>query len=291
VKGKPSIISVQNQKGGVGKTQTSVTLATGLAIEFPAEYQIVVIDMDGQSTLTSYFPSNEKRTTIGDLVLLDPKSDDYQEKVRAAVSDTNYRNLKIIPAAQKDRDIESVFHEGVHAEMISDPYKRLNSVIDAIKYDCDIIIIDTPPSLGYASINSYYAANAVIFPIGATQPDTDATCQYFTYIPDTYRTLMRLGHSGYDFSKILITNFDKSQSSMEVVDEVQFYFNGSYLNTEFVKSEAVRRCSLHKSTVFDYSKSGYKGTKATYESAYKNSKDIVFEVANLIFEQWDLNRD
>ncbi|MFM2666587.1 ParA family protein [Vibrio mediterranei] len=210
---KQQVIAVMNQKGGVGKTLTTITLATGMAVEYHEGYRILVIDMDGQSTLSTYQPSldGEERPTIGELIQIDPSTEKYAELIRSSVSDTTIPNFKIIPASQGDRDVEAIFHEGVFNGSIIDPYSRLRKVLEALEKDFDIVLIDTPPSLGYSSINAYYAATSVILPLGANQNDTDATCQYLTYLPKIYRNLIAQGHRGYDFIKLVLTNYEENR--------------------------------------------------------------------------------
>ena len=283
------VLLFMNQKGGVGKTLSCITLATGMAVEFHEVYRILIVDMDGQSTLSTYQPSRngDVRTTIGELMKLSPESEGYADTVKSAVSDTTVPNMKIIPAAQNDRDVENIFHDGVFSGQIQSPYTRLKSVLDAVKNDFDIILVDTPPSLGYASINAYNAATSAIMPMGANQNDTDATCQYLTYLPKMYKNLIAQGHQGYDFVKFLLTNFEEnSASSLEVQDELSDHFNGHLLESTFKKSEAVKRCSLDKNTVYDLSKSMYDGHKATFKSAKINADAILLEVMRLVRKVW-----
>lgn len=287
---KAQVLVVQNQKGGVGKTLSCITMATGIAMEYHEGYRIAVIDMDGQSTLSSYQPSldGEERPTIGELIQIDPQTEGYRELIRASVSDTTIPNLKIIPAAQGDRDIEAIFHEGVFSNSISSPYSRLKAVIDAISDDVDIVLIDTPPSLGYASINAYNAATSVIVPLGANQNDTDATCQYLSYLPKIYRNLIAQGHQGYDFIKFLLTNYEEnSASSLEVREELNEHFNGYLFSTTFKKSEAVRLCSLDRNTVYDLSKSMYSGHKSTFKNAKLNADQILMDIMLQVRKVWD----
>ncbi|MFL7013581.1 ParA family protein [Enterovibrio norvegicus] len=287
------IIVVQNQKGGVGKTLSTITISTGLAIEYHQGYRVLVVDMDGQSTLTMYQPPKidenghqARRTTVGDLLMKDPSSADYIESVKAAVADTTVPNLKILPADQHDRQLEAEFHKGVFNGQISNPYSRLKSILDAITEDFDIVVIDTPPSFGFAALNSYLAATSVIFPLGANQNDVDATCQYFQYLPEIYKTLVEQGHGGYDFIRMLVTNYEESVSSLEVLNELNTHFPKFVFSTQFKKSEAVRICALAKNSVFDLSASTYGGTKKTFIPAKLNAAVVVSEVHLELMKVW-----
>lgn len=287
-------VVIQNQKGGVGKTISTITVATGLAVEFHQKYSVLIVDMDGQSTLSSYQPplNGNNRTTIGELMQIDPLSENYISLVKDSVSDTTIPNLKILPAAQGDRDIEALFHQGVFSGQITEPYKRLNSVLDALGDEFDIVLIDTPPSLGYSAINSYFAATSVIFPLGANQNDTDATCQYLSYLPKLYKTLIKEGHKGYDFIKMLVTNHEVSSSSLDVMNEINSYFGDFVFSTQFKKSEAVRECALNRNSVFDLSVSTYQGkTKKTLKNAKLNAFSVVQDVIREINIVWKRQGD
>lgn len=283
---KSQRIIIQNQKGGVGKTLTAITLATGFAINYHEEYRILLVDMDGQSTLSSYFPSDENRVTVGDLIKIDPSTANYDELIKASISSTTIPNLKIITADQVDRDIETVFHQGFKNGEIKQPELRLDKVLSALENDFDIIIIDTPPSLGYASTNAYFAGTSVIFPLGANHNDLDATLQYLRFLPAIYADFARMGHKGYDFMKFLLTNYEANASSqIEITSTLLCNFSDSILSTQFKKSEAIRRCSLNKKSVFELSNSEYDEHKQTFKKAVSETKPVIealmFEIQNV----------
>ncbi len=286
---KQQRICIQNQKGGVGKTVTAISFATGAATEYHEGYRILVVDMDGQATLSAYQPAEigQHKATIGDLIKLDPLSEDYAEQVREAVSDTTVRNLKIIRAAQVDREVEAEFHDGVADGLITNPYQRLASVLDVLEDDFDLVFIDTPPSLGYSSINAYYAATSVIFPMGANFNDTDASFQYFTYLPRIYKRLVSMNHGGYDFMKIILTNYEESNSTLETTAELTNEIGNYLLSSRLNKSEAIRVCSSHRNTVFDLSSSTYAGHSNTFKAAKINFLAALGEVMGHIRTVWN----
>ncbi|MEI8659326.1 ParA family protein [Vibrio sp. Hal054] len=286
---KLQVITVQNQKGGVGKTMSVVTLSTGLAVEYHQQYRILIIDMDGQSTLSSYHPSldNVERKTIGELISMNPNDPEFVKSVRNSICDTITPNLKIIRSDQVDRNIESVFHSLNAKGQLQDPYTRLSRVIDAIADDFDIVFIDTPPSFGFGSINAYMAGTSVLFPLGANENDTDATYQYMTFIPDMYASLMGAGHQGYDFVKMLITNNTNSDTALEYIGELQNHFGPLLMANKFNHSEAVRRCSSDKYSIYEVSASSYKGPRKTFDQAKLNADAFVGELHAHIQQVWN----
>ncbi|KOE79488.1 chromosome partitioning protein ParA [Vibrio alginolyticus] len=286
------VIVIQNQKGGVGKTVSAATIASGLATEFHQEYRIGLIDMDGQATLSMYYApeaDQEGNLSVGDLMMRNFDLDDgetFDQAVSEAFLETTIPNLRILPAAQSDRAIEGWFHEQVFSHKLPSPYSILNDVIGAVKNEFDIIIIDTPPSLGYATYNAYFAATSVVFPLSITENDIDATCSYFSYIPQVWALLENANHDGYDFMKILITNHRDSSTTTELMNSLYDHFAPYLYSKEFKHSEAIRQASSLLSTVFDMSKSEYPKSKSTFQTAQQNSYEVTSQIQRDILNVW-----
>lgn len=286
------VIVIQNQKGGVGKTVTAATIASGLATEFHQEYRVGLIDMDGQATLSMYYAPEAYQTdclSAGDLMIRNFDLEDgetFESVVSEAFLDTTIPNLRILPASQSDRAIEGWFHEQVFGSKLSSPYSLMSNIIDVVKDEFDIIIIDTPPSLGYATYNAYFAATSVIFPLSVTENDIDATCSYFSYIQQVWALLANANHEGYDFMKILLTNHRDSSTTTELMNSLYDNFAPYLYSKEFKHSEAIRRTSSLLATVFDMSKSEYPKSKATFQSAQQNSYEITSQILRDLLSVW-----
>lgn len=286
------VIVIQNQKGGVGKTVSAATIASGLATEFHQEYRIGLIDMDGQATLSMYYaPEAEMEgcLSIGDLMMRNFQLDveeTFEQAVSEAFLETTIPNLRILPASQTDRAIEGWFHEQVFSHQLVSPYSLLNDIIDAVKDQFDIIVIDTPPSLGYATYNAYFSATSVVFPLSITENDIDATCSYFSYIPQVWALLANAEHQGYDFMKILLTNHRDSSTTTELMNSLYEFFAPYLYSKEFKHSEAVRQSSSLLSTVFDMSKSEYPKSKSTFQSAQQNAYEVTSQILRDIVNVW-----
>ena len=291
-KQKTQVIVVQNQKGGVAKTVTAATLASGLATEFHQEFRVGLIDMDGQATLSMYYTPEsdlEGHLSVGDLITKNFDLDEgetFEQVVSDAFQQTTIPNLRMLPASQSDRALEGWFHEQVFKGALTTPYSLLKDVIDAVADEFDILIVDTPPSLGYATYNSYFAATSVIFPLSITENDIDATCSYFSYIPQIWALLANAKHPGYDFMKVLLTNHKDSISTTELMNNLYDQLGTFIYSKEFKNSEAVRQSSSLLSTVFDMSKSEYPKSKSTFQSAQQNAFEVVSQVQRDINEVW-----
>jgi len=208
------IISVANQKGGVGKTTTAINLSAGLAI---LEYRTLIIDADPQANATSgvgFDPRNIK-SSIYECIIddIDPRS---------IVLNTNTPNLDLIPA-----HIDLV---GAEIEMINIPNRErmMKQSIARIKDDYDFIIIDCSPSLGLITVNALTASDSVIVPV---------QCEYFALeglgkLLNTIKIVQQRLNPELDIEGILLTMYDNRVNlSRQVVDEVKQHFQQMVFQT------------------------------------------------------------
>ena len=145
------IISVSNQKGGVGKTTTALSLSAALGV---LEKKVLLIDMDPQSNATSGLgvDSSEVNLSSYDLIIGNAKASNI-------VIQTSSPNLDLIPAK-----IDLV---GLEIEIVNESSREylLKNALEKIKEKYDFIIIDCPPSLGLITLNALTCSNSVIIPI------------------------------------------------------------------------------------------------------------------------------
>lgn len=208
------IISIANQKGGVGKTTTAINLSAGLAV---LEYKTLIIDADPQANATSGVGFDHKAidSSIYECILkeVEPKS---------IILKTTTPNLDIIPA-----HIDLV---GAEIELTNLPNREMmmKSVIDKIRDEYDYIIIDCSPSLGLITINSLTASDSVIVPV---------QCEYFALeglgkLLNTIRIVQSRLNPKLEIEGILLTMYDKRlRLSNQVVEDVRTHFQDIVFET------------------------------------------------------------
>lgn len=197
------IISIVNQKGGVGKTTTSVNLSASLGV---LEKKVLLVDMDPQGNATSMSSIKaEEYNTVYDYIA--------DESINA-VYDTDLPFLKVMPA---NEDLT-----GAEVELL-DVDKRefiLKQRLDVLRDRFDFIIIDSPPSLNILTVNNMAASDAIIVPI---------QCEYFALegvsrIMETFKSIQEI-NSGLELDGILLTMFDKRvKLTFNVEDDVRKHF-------------------------------------------------------------------
>ncbi len=201
------VISVINQKGGVGKTTTAVNLAACLAYKGK---KVLIIDADAQGNATSGLGIDKKGI---ELSTYDCLVDD--NKIKDAVIRTKYRNLSILPATQElsAADIELSYEE--------EREYFFKKAIAHIKDDYDFIIIDSPPSLGLLNLNIMTACDSVLIPI---------QCEYYALeglaqLISTIKTIKKSLNKKLDIEGIIATMFDKRTNlSEQVYGEIKNHF-------------------------------------------------------------------
>jgi len=208
------IIAIANQKGGVGKTTTSINLAASLGV---LEKKVLLIDADPQANASSGLGVDVDSVEFGTYQVLE-----HTISAKETIVETTSPNVDIIPA---HIDLVAIEIELVDKQ---DREYMLKKALAEIKDDYDYIIIDCAPSLGLITLNSLVAADSVIIPI---------QCEYFALeglgkLLNTIKSIQNIHNADLDIEGLLLTMFDsRLRLSNQVVDEVRKHFSSMVFDT------------------------------------------------------------
>ncbi|EKO3439507.1 ParA family protein [Vibrio fluvialis] len=287
-------------KGGAGKTTDTATLAIGLATEPMTKYRIGLIDLDPQGSLTSIIKPNlcPDDFTVGDLLIADFELDEgetFEQVCREAFVQTNIDNVRILPAGDHDRHYDAVVESRkikANAEgAVYNAFEDLQRIIDAVKDEFDIILIDTPPQFNAAAMSGQYVANGLLIPLRPSSHDRKASAKYIKYLSTTDELLTGLGQRKKEDISVLISGVDnRSPHQRKSADEIRGVIGQWCFNNDFIQSDAVTNAAQKSMTVFDVSPSGFVGigSAESLRSAQAAYRPIVEELEQKIRRTWGL---
>jgi len=238
------IVAVMNQKGGVGKTTTTVNLASGLT---RAGKKVLLIDADLQSnaTVALGIKCRQKNNIECDIFSLLTSQCDYQDAVVSRIMKSkNNKNvlLDVIPATMA----LSGFDQLVRA--IPSKQFLLKQMIQNIKSDYDYVLIDCPPSLGLMTINSLVACDEILIPV---HPEFFAL-QGVSQLLDTVGQLQKSFNPRLKIGGVVCTRFNRRKIHNEVLSCLQDRFSKDLFSTKIHENIAIAEAPSFGQTIFEY---------------------------------------
>lgn len=227
------VISIVNQKGGVGKTTTTINLGAALALD---NKKILIVDFDQQAnaTITLGIKREEVKKDIVDFLL--------EDNTTSYIMKTEDLNLDLIPASLKIATFEQMIQH------LSDKELLLNNKLESLKDLYDYILIDCPPALGIIIDNALFASDSVIIPVECSFYAYDALTQMINKI-DEIQKIKPLEIEG-----ILLTKLDNRNTiGYNIVEKVKFEFPFKTFNTIISVSSHIQEAPMYGKSVIQFS--------------------------------------
>jgi len=231
------IIAICNQKGGTGKTTTSINLSVYLAVE---GHKVLLVDADPQGNSTSGL-GTDKNTIEKSLynVLLS------ESQIKDVIVKTEIENLSLVPS-----NIDLI---GAEVELIEEPdrEKRLRTALAAISEEFDYVIIDCPPSLGILTLNALVAATSVLIPV---------QCEYYALeglgqLTKTINLIRDNLNPELKIEGVLLTMADfRTNLTSEVITETRNFFSDKVFETIIPRSIRLSEAPGFGKSIFQYDK-------------------------------------
>lgn len=229
------VISVANQKGGVGKTTTTVNLGACLA---DAGKRVLLVDMDAQGNATSGIGIKKSDVTndIYDVLV-------NEVPIKEVIQQTARERLDIAPA--------TIQLSGAEIELTSMMAResRLKTALSDITEEYDYVLIDCPPSLGHLTINSFSASDSILIPV---------QCEYYaleglSQLLNTIRLVQKHFNADLRIEGVLLTMYDaRTNLGSEVVEEVRKYFRERVYDTIIPRNVRLSEAPSHGQSIIEY---------------------------------------
>lgn len=277
-KSHPIICCTINFKGGVGKSMTTLLLLQYLAIN---GLKVLGIDLDPQATLTTWFgfipdiDLNEDDTLA--TTLLEDEND-----VKRVIRQTYFTGIDIIPANLELQNAELIL-PSLSDEKISElgsPLKRLQSALEKIKQDYDVIIIDCPPNTGALTMNAVSAINSVLITLPPSMPDF---ASFVRLTKTLQRVFKAVKPDQLDFFRILLTKH-KGNAAANKLDQLMRKLYGEYiLVNHMVDSAEIDNTANALLSLYE---KPYATNSATYRRALEACDKVNLEIFEAFKEIW-----
>lgn len=244
------IISLVNQKGGVGKTTTSINLAASLGI-LGKKTLLVDLDPQGNATTGVGIEKGDLKVSLYDALIgaVEPSK---------SVKKTKFKNLDLIPSSMKLAGIEIEFVDKQHSDPTFSKGSQLKRVLYEIRDNYDYILIDCPPSLGILTINALTASDSVLIPVQCEYFALEGIMQLLNTITQARKSL----NPNLEIEGVVLTMLDsRTNLGLEVVENVRGFFRERVYDTIIPRLIRLTEAPSHGKPIANYDPTS-RGTEA-----------------------------
>ena len=282
---KAITVAVGNFKGGVSKTTSAMILAQGLSLR---GHRVLAIDTDPQGSLTTLHGILPETEVDADMTI-GPLCEGSETDIRYAIRSTYWEGIDLIAAAPFLFSAEFA----LPARQMRDPSSRfwdvLNAGLESVRDLYDVIVIDTPPSLSYVTINALWAADGLVVPVPPSGLDFASSAQFWSLLSDLGANLDQQekqgNHKTFDFLHVLLSRVDQADAAAPAVRQWIAATYGEYmLPVEIPKTTVTSNKAAEFATVYDVQK--YDGAAKTYKRAADAYDRFVELIEESVVETW-----
>ena len=278
-------IAVANFKGGVSKTTTAMILAQGLSLR---GHRVLAIDIDPQGSLTTLhgiLPEAE----VSEEMTIAPLCAGTSDDITPAIRSTYWDGIDLVAAAPFLFSAEFALPARQMQDAGARFWNVLNAGLEPIRNLYDVIVIDTPPSLSYVTINGLWAADGVIVPVPPSGLDFASSAQFWSLLADLGSNLDQQEPDGarkvFDFLHVLLSRVDQADAASPAVRQwIQATYGEFVLPVEIPKTSVTSNKAAEFATVYDVQK--YDGAAKTYKRAVDAYDRLVDLVEESVVEAW-----
>ena len=278
----PSIVGVANFKGGVGKTSTAVHLGQYLALR---GYRVLMVDLDAQASLTTLFGLLPDSDVPTDMTAL-PYFEGATDSLAGAIRKTYWHGLDLLPANLALYNAEFALARRQNVESGFRFYAVLKEGLDTVGKDYDVVVLDTPPALGFVTTNAMYASNGLVIPVTPAMMDFASAAQFFQLLAEHVDVINRHegGEKRFRFVRLLVSKFEANNKVHETIEEwIRQGFESAVIGKNMALSAALRTGPELQTA---YEMGAYIGDRRTLQRAMKFLDDVNEEIEKLIRQQW-----
>lgn len=281
------VIAVANFKGGSAKTTTSIHLTQFLALH---GLRVLAIDLDPQASLSAMFGA-QPEIDVGEneTIYAALRYDEQRRPLRDVVRNTYFHGVDLVPGnievMEYEHDTPRILASGADKRGALF-FERLGLAIKELEADYDVVVLDTPPSLGFLTLGAIYAATGMIVTVHPAMLDVASMSQFLLMMGDLVSVIGDAGATvEQDFFRYLITRHNPNdQPQTEVLTMLRHLFGADVLLPTVIESTAVEAASLAKRSIYEL-EPGQVG-RDTFRRARESMDLVNTRILGLISESW-----